>query len=49
MKLSQLALSEDERAKLHEVVAKGSDWRARQLAQTLLYFNDGLSAKDIVD
>jgi transposase len=48
MKLSRLELSADERAKLQEVVAKGSNWRARQRAQTLLYFNDGLSAKDIM-
>jgi len=43
-----LNLSADERAKLQEIVAKGSDWRARQRAQTLLYFHDGLSAKAIV-
>jgi len=48
MKLSRLELSADERAKLQEVVAKGSNWRVRQRAQTLLYFNDGLSAKDIM-
>jgi len=29
-------------------VAKGRDWQARHRAQTLLYFNDGLSAKAIV-
>jgi len=44
----KLPLSADERAKLQAIVAKGSDWRARQRAQTLLYFNDGLSAKAIV-
>ena len=48
MKLSHLELSVDERAKLQEIVAKRSDWRARQRAQTLLYFNDGWSAKAIV-
>ena len=48
MKLSDLELSADDRAKLQEVVAKGSDWRARHRAQTLLYFDDGLRAKDIV-
>ena len=48
MKLSPLELSADDRAKLQEVVAKGSDWRARHRAQTLLYFDDGLSANAIV-
>ena len=48
MKLSHLELSADDRAKLQEVVAKGSDWRARHLAQTLLYFDDGLRANDIM-
>ena len=48
MKLSDLELAPDDRAKLQEVVAKGSDWRARHRAQTLLYFDDGLRAKDIV-
>jgi len=48
MKLSPLELSASDRAKLQEVVAKGSDWRARHRAQTLLYFDDGLSANAIV-
>ena len=48
MKLSPLELSADDRAKQQEVVAKGSDWRARHRAQTLLYFDDGLSANAIV-
>lgn len=48
MKLSDLELSTSDRVKLQEVVAKGSDWRARHRAQTLLYFDDGLSANDIV-
>jgi len=48
MKLSPLELSADDRAKLQEVVAKRSDWRARHRAQTLLYFDDGLSANAIV-
>jgi transposase len=29
-------------------VAKGRNWQARHRAQTLLYFDDGLRAKDIV-
>jgi len=49
MKLTHLELSVDERAKLQEIVEKGSDWRARQRAQTLLYFNDRWSAKAIVE
>ena len=48
MKLSHLELSAEDRAKLQKIVAKGIDWRARQRAQTLLYFHDGLSAKLIV-
>jgi len=48
MKLSHLELSVGDRAKLQEVVAKGSDRRARHRAQTLLYFNDGLRAKAIM-
>ena len=48
MKLSYFELSADDRAKLQKVVAKGRDWQARHRAQTLLYFNDGLSAKAIV-
>ncbi len=48
MKLRHLELSAVNRAKLQEVVAKGSDWRARHPAQTLLYFDDGLSAKAIM-
>ena len=41
MTLSNLELSREDRAKLL------SDWRARDRAQTLLYFNDGWSAKAI--
>ena len=48
MKLRHLELSAVDRAKLQEVVAKGSDWRARHRAQTLLYFDDGLRANDIM-
>jgi transposase len=48
MKLSPLELSASDRAKLQEVVAKGRNWQARHRAQTLLYFDDGLRAKDIV-
>ena len=48
MKLSDLELSASDRVKLQEVVAKGSDWRARHRAQTLLYFDDGLRANDIM-
>ncbi len=48
MKLSDLKLAANDRVKLQEVVAKGSDWRARHRAQTLLYFDDGLRANDIM-
>jgi transposase len=47
MKLSPLELSASDRAKLQEVVAKGRNWQAHYRAQILLYFDDGLSAKDI--
>ncbi len=47
MKLKNLELSVEERAKLVEIVKKGSDWRARERAQTLLYFGDGMRAKAI--
>jgi transposase len=43
-----LELSASDRTKLQEVVAKGKNWQARHRAQTLLYFDDGLRAKDIV-
>jgi hypothetical protein len=48
MKLSDLELSACNRAKLQEVVANRSDWRARHRAQTLLQFDAGLKAKAIV-
>lgn len=48
MKLSPLELSAGDRVKLQKVVVKGRDWQARHRAQTLLYFNDGLSAMAIV-
>jgi len=48
MKLSPLELSASDRAKLQGVVEKGRDWRARHRAQTLLYFDNGLKAKEIV-
>ncbi|MEI6710620.1 MAG: IS630 family transposase [Actinomycetota bacterium] len=47
MRLEKLELSTEDRKKLQDIVAKGSDWRMRGRAQTLLYFSDGLSAKTI--
>jgi len=47
MTLSNLELSTEDRAKLLDIVAKDHDWRARDRDQTLLYFNDGWSAKAI--
>lgn len=38
---------EADRAALEEIVKKGQDWRMRHRAQTLLYFSEGCSAKDI--
>jgi hypothetical protein len=46
MKLSDLELAPDDRAKLQEVVAKGSDWRARHRAQTLCVNIDVASTKE---
>lgn len=40
-------MSEADRAALEEIVKKGQDWRKRHRAQTLLYFSEGCSAKDI--
>jgi hypothetical protein len=48
MKLSHLELSADDSARQQEVIAKGRDWQVRHRAQTLLYFNDRLSAKAIL-
>jgi transposase len=47
MKLKALVLSPEDRSGLEKVVNKGSDWRMRHRAQTLLYFGDGWRAKEI--
>jgi transposase len=47
MKLKVLELSQEERARLLQIVEKGRDWRMRHRAQTLLYFGDGWPAKAI--
>lgn len=47
MKQVCLDLSFEDKVKLQELVAKGTDWRVRHRAQTLLYFSDGWSAKAI--
>ncbi|MDP2834776.1 MAG: helix-turn-helix domain-containing protein [Pseudomonadota bacterium] len=47
MKLKNLELSAEDRAKLLEIVEKGRDWRVRHRAQTLLYFGDRWRAKAI--
>ena len=47
MKLKDLELSAEDRVKLLEIVEKGSDWRVRHRAQTLLLFGDGWRAKAI--
>jgi transposase len=49
MKLEVLELSAEERGKLTEIVKKGSDWRMRERAQTILYFGDGWRAKAIAE
>jgi transposase len=47
MKQKRLELSPADRAGLEKIVEKGSDWRMRHRAQTLLYFGDGWRAKAI--
>lgn len=47
MKLQVLELIEEDRAGLLKIVQKGSYWRMRHRAQTLLYFGDGRRAKAI--
>jgi len=43
MRLKALELSDEERSRLNEIVKKGSDWRERERAQTILLLADGLS------
>lgn len=47
MKLKVLELRGEEREELLRLVEKGSDWRMRHRSQTLLYFSDGYTAKEI--
>ena len=47
MKLEVLELTQEERTGLLKIVERGSDWRMRHRAQTLLHFGDGLRAKAI--
>lgn len=47
MKLEVLTLTVEDRAGLLKIVERGSDWRMRHRAQTLLYFGDGWRAKAI--
>lgn len=47
MKKKVLALSEADQTALAGIVKKGRDWRMRHRAQTLLYFSEGRTAKDI--
>ena len=49
MKLGKLELSAEDRANLKALVKKGQDWRARERAQTILYFDEGWSAKAIAE
>jgi transposase len=41
-----ISLSTDMRSALRVMVARGQNWRERQRAQTLLYFDDGMSAAE---
>jgi transposase len=47
MYIKGLELSEEERGELVRIVKKGRDWRMRERAQTLLYFDAGWEAKAI--
>jgi transposase len=49
MKLGKLELSAEDKINLKELVKKGQDWRARERAQTILYFDKGWSAKAIAE
>ena len=48
MKHKTLELTQAQRAELERIVKRGTDWRARDRARTLLLFAAGMSAKDIV-
>ena len=47
MYIKGLELSEEDRGELVRIVKKGRDWRMRERAQTLLYFDAGWEAKAI--
>ena len=47
MYIKGLELSEEDRGELVKIVKKGRDWRMRERAQTLLYFDAGWEAKAI--
>jgi transposase len=49
MKLKDMELLAEDRTQLLEIVEKGSDWRERHRAQTVLYFADGWRAKAIAE
>lgn len=42
-----LSLSTDERRALEEVIAKGSNWRQRQRANTLVLLDAGIAPADV--
>src|SRR3979409_2503551 len=47
MYIKGLELSEEDRRELVRIVKRGRDWRMRERAQTLLYFDAGWEAKAI--
>ena len=47
MKPKGLSLTEEEREALQKIVKRGSDWRMRERAQTVLYLGEGRKALDI--
>ena len=49
MKLKDMELLAEDRTQLLKIVEKGSDWRERHRAQTVLYFADGWRAKAIAE
>ena len=47
MRVQALELTDEERRRLKEIVLKGSDWRERSRAQTILLLAEGLSGRAV--
>lgn len=46
-KKATLVLLTEDRSRLQYIVDRGSDWRERERAKTLIFFDDGLEMKEI--